>query len=130
MDFWKDKEKRIVIPTLFSEEAEKLAQVVGENGGKNKNKRSQLRKFFDEVVRLNTSANSEDSEGKPFDFILPQLHMLIAQAAYAKGRGLITEEFFNFIKDGINNVEDKDDLKVFTRFFEAFMGFYRIYRPN
>jgi len=116
--FYKDKEKRTLKPDLFSKTAEKLA--VEFSADEKFNRRSQVRKFYDEVQRLNTLAKNES-----WDDILPYIHMLIAKAAYAQGRKLVTEDFVNFIKKSIEQIEARKDLEVFSNLFEAFMGFYR-----
>lgn len=127
ISFYKDKEKRILDPVLFSKTAMDWAEKVHDRGGRNANKRSQLRKFFDEVIRLNSL-----SKGNPGDWdnILPYVNMLIAKAAYAQGRGKVTQEFVDLIKDCIDQVHKDRDLDVFANFFEAFIGFYRKYGEN
>ncbi|MBI9093104.1 MAG: type III-A CRISPR-associated protein Csm2 [Desulfobacterium sp.] len=127
--YWKDKSKKTINPKLFSTEAEKLAKdVASDNERSNKvNKRTQLRKFYDEVLRLNTLSRSNPGD---WDNILPYVQMLTAKVAYAKGRDLVSNNFLNFMKSGIEQVEDQDDLAVFSNFFEAFMGFYKQHGPS
>ena len=43
---WKDTEKKTLDPLLFSREADRLALQIG-NEDRNKNKGTQLRRFFD-----------------------------------------------------------------------------------
>jgi len=123
---WKDKANGKLEPTLFSVTAEKLAKEIGEED-RNLNKSSQLRRYFDEVVRLSTQAKAG---GADMDLLLPQVHMLVAKVAYAKGRKLVTDSFVEMMKSGIGQVNDKDDLRVFANFLESFMGFYKMYRPR
>jgi CRISPR-associated protein Csm2 len=125
IELWKDKPNRIIEPTLFSDKAEKFAEDLN-RAGQRVNKRTQIRKFYDEVLRLDS-----DSQRLPeqWDHILPRLHMLIAKAAYAKGRDLVSEDFVNFIKSAVNDIHAPEDLAVFANFFEALMGFYRLLRP-
>jgi len=131
-ELWKNKEKEILDPKLFSEEAEKLAKKIGEEGkeDRNKNKNSQVRRYFDEVVRLNTLAQQCDSDEEFNGKILPQVHMIIAKVVYAEGRNLVTRRFVSMMKDGINAIHDRKDLQVFTSFLESFMGFYKVYGPK
>ncbi len=126
IQLWKNKEKRELDPLLFSTIADQKAKDIGQEDPR-KNKGTQLRRFFDEVLRLNSQAQRPESQ---WDLILPQLHMMIAKTAYAKGRNLVTDSFVNLMKDSIHQVQDKDDLKVFTNFLESFMGFYKVYKPN
>lgn len=126
---WKDREKQLLDPELFSKKAEKLAIRIKEDikTNKNSNKRTQIRKFYDEAIRLNLTAKTRQDD---WNNIMPMIHMLTAKAAYAHGRKLISEKFMNFIKDSVNQIERPEDLNVFCNFFEAFMGFYRLHGPN
>ncbi|HFC46787.1 MAG TPA: type III-A CRISPR-associated protein Csm2 [Dissulfuribacter thermophilus] len=126
---WKDVGKRELDPLLFSKTARELAELIGEEGRGKRNKNSQVRRYFDEVVRLNTIAQEGDEEDMKYR-VLPQLHMLISKVAYAKGRNLITPSFEEMIKAGIEQVKDSEDLQVFTNFLESFMGFYKVYGPK
>ncbi len=131
--FYRETGKKLVEPKLFSDiaeqEAERIAkagQGTGRDARRNleKNKRTQLRKFYDEVVRLNTIVKGKPEE---WEIVLPYINMLIAKAAYALGRKLVTDEFVNFIKECVAQVQAPEDFDVFTNFFESFMGFYRKY---
>lgn len=124
---WKNSEQKILDPLLFSKIADELAKQVGEEGGEKNNKGSQLRKFFDEILRLDSLAQAQDAD---WNLILPRVHMVVAKVAYAKGRKLVTDSFVNLMRDGINQINTKEDLRVFTSFLEAFMGFYKMYKPK
>jgi CRISPR-associated protein Csm2 len=127
IQFYKDKEKRAINPTLFSTIAEERASTVYKSGGREANRRSQLRKFYDEVLRLNTLVKTNPAD---WDNILPFVNMLIAKAVYAQGRNKVSEDFVRMIKEGITQVQKKDDLEIFANFFEAFMGYYRQYNDK
>lgn len=131
--FWKDEKAKEVDPRLYSSQAEELAKELAaqhnQSRGK-RNKRTQIRKFYDEVVRLDQEAKQE-VEGSDWDkIILPRVHMMVAKAAYAKGRDLVSDEFLRFVRDSVNQVRHPDDLRVFAGFFEALMGFYRLHGPK
>ncbi len=127
IQFYKDKEKRVINPMLFSTIAEGWADTVHNSAGRDANKRSQLRKFYDEVLRLNTLVKTNPSD---WDNILPLVNMLIAKAVYAQGRSKVTEDFVRLLKNGIQQIQRKEDLEIFANFFEAFMGYYRKYGAN
>ena len=130
VQLWKDKEKKTIDPALFSERAETLSiQLAQEctDSKKKHNKRTQIRRFYDEVVRLNAEARSKDAN---WHEILPLVNMVVAKAAYAKGRDLVSDTFLNFVRDGVKQVQTPEDLNVFANFFEAFMGFYRMRCPK
>ncbi|MFH1293917.1 MAG: type III-A CRISPR-associated protein Csm2 [Pseudomonadota bacterium] len=127
--FWKDKANRKIDPTLFSIMAESLAKQLRADHDSSRgraNKRTQIRKFYDEVLRLDMEAKTRPQE---WDNILPLIHMMVAKAAYARGRNLVSDNFLNFIKTSIKQISAWDDLRIFANFFEAFMGFYRQHGP-
>jgi len=129
IEFWKDREKGTIDPELFSAKAERLAIDLSKDWKKNQrqNKRTQLRKFYDEVLRLYSEARANKAQ---WEHILPLVHMITAKAAYANGRGLVSDTFLNFIKTAISQVKEQKDLMVFANFFEAVMGFYRQHGPS
>lgn len=123
--FYRDRENRKLRPELFSKTAEDLAKnISGADSSGRLNRRTQLRKFYDEVLRLNMQSKANPSE---WDNILPYVNMLIAKGAYAEGRKLVTGEFVRFMQNSIQQIEKPEDLDVFANLFEAFMGFYKKY---
>jgi len=129
--FWKDREKQLVDPGLFSKTAEDLAKEIAKDSKniRNSNKRTQIRKFYDEIVRLTMLSKTRPKE--EWEQLLPLVHMITAKAAYANGRNnLISNKFMRFLKDSINQIKEPEDLNVFSNFFEAFMGFYRLHGPR
>ncbi len=123
--FWKDEAKGIVNPELFSEVANKWAEQIKTSGKNNRdrNKSSQLRKFYDEVLLFHGRVKSEEE----FQKMLPYIKILNAKAYYAEGRRLITKDFREFIQKSLSQINNKKDFDVFVKFFEAFMGFYKYY---
>ncbi|MGQ9689191.1 MAG: type III-A CRISPR-associated protein Csm2 [Desulfobaccales bacterium] len=125
LQFWSDRENGILNPTIFSKEAKELSKTLAGHKG---NKRTQLRKFYDEVLRLEQDAKNTPEDKWPN--ILARLHLLIPKAAYAQGRDLVSPEFVKFIQNAVNEIKAPQDLAVFANFFEAFMGFYKLDRPK
>ena len=134
--FYSDSRRTNINQNLFSSHAEEWAKKVCESGlvekrGKKKlekNKASQIRKFYDEVLKFSNDIKS----GEDFKLILPYLKMLNAKAAYAEGRKLITNEFKTFVKLSVEQITE-DNLKtfeLFSSFFEAFMGYYKYYESQ
>jgi len=122
--FWKDKSKKQIDPELFSRKAEELAEEIFNKGSSRLNKPTQIRKFYDEVLRFDSVVKTNPAE---FEAILPYLKMLNAKAAYAVGRDLISVEFKDFIQSALKQINDKEDFNLFAGFFEAFMGYYKFY---
>jgi len=129
IQFWKDRERKTIEPSLFSERAEDFAKVIASECVRNGklNKRTQIRKFYDEVLHLTSEAKRSPHQ---WDDILPLVNMVVAKAAYAKGRSLVSDSFLGFIRDSVTQVESVEDLNLFANFFEAFMGFYRLHGPS
>lgn len=124
IELWADPEKRIMNPKIFSVAADELSKMLA---GQRGNKRTQIRKFYDEVLRLDQDAKRPETQ---WENVKSRLHLLIPKAVYARGRELVSDEFVNFIRTSVNQVETPADLAVFASLFEAFMGFYRLDRPK
>ncbi|MEJ5329459.1 MAG: type III-A CRISPR-associated protein Csm2 [Desulfobaccales bacterium] len=125
ISLWADREKGVLNPLIFSKSARELSRTLAAQKG---NKRTQIRKFYDEVLRLDQAAKKENPERWPN--VLAQLHLLIPKAAYAQGRDLVSPEFVRFIQNSVEQVKLPQDLSVFANLFEAFMGFYKLDRPK
>lgn len=120
--FWKDKQKGQIDPELFSSKAEGIARKVFNEASRKVNNPTQLRKFYDEVLRFGSLLKSDPGD---FEKTLPYLKMLNAKATYAMGRDLISQSFKDFISGSLDQVRDKDDFEAFAGLFEAFMGYYK-----
>ena len=130
IEFWKDREKKVIDPELFSTKADLFASEIAKdckNSKEKLNKPTQIRKFFSEIVSLNMQAKTSPNG---WENILPLVHMVTAKAAYASGRGLISDRFLTFIKDSVSQVQEPHDLEVFNSFFESFIGFYKFHNPS
>ncbi|MGE4547745.1 MAG: type III-A CRISPR-associated protein Csm2, partial [Desulfurella sp.] len=64
---------------LFVDKAEKIAQSFNSGGIKG----TQIRKFYDEVLRLKLQIESADNQEEKFKEILPYIKMLIPKVVYA-----------------------------------------------
>lgn len=125
------KEKGKLDPELFSKKAKECAKIVfnERNTNDKANKPTQIRKFYDEVLRIDGVLKSLplEEQVKEFENMLPYLKMLNAKAAYHMGRDLITKEFKDFISQSLDQITTKEDFDIFVSLFEAFMGFYKYY---
>lgn len=134
VEFYSDHKSKTINPDLFSTHAESWANKVCQSGLNNKqdrlekNKISQIRKFYDEVITFSEYLRS----GEDYKTILPYIKMLNAKTAYAEGRKLVTEDFKNFIKQSLEFVTDDDPkaFSIFVGFFEAFMGYYKFFESK
>jgi CRISPR-associated protein Csm2 len=118
-------------PELFDEVAQAAAKTVSEN--RRRNKPSQIRKFFDELVMWESKLGSiRDGEERSARFreYLPFIRMLNAKVAYAEGRELVDKNFQALVGHCLKQVEDPATLRAFKLFFEAFLGYYKAFRPS
>ncbi len=120
--FWKDKAKKQIDPDLFSSKAEMLAKEIFKERNDKTNRPTQIRKFYDEVLRFHSMLKTTE-----FENILPYLKMLNAKAAYAMGRNLVSKGFKEFISTALDQIKDPDDFDAFKGLFEAFIGYYKFY---
>jgi CRISPR-associated protein Csm2 len=114
-------------PTLYSDIAEKAAKTVaGDNPRSQNNKPSQLRRFYDELVMLQGKVGSSPQH---FEQQHPFIQMLKAKVAYARGRDKVDENFASLLRHIVDQAKDQTTLKQARLFMEAFMAFYKVYRP-
>lgn len=113
-------------PELFNDTARKAAEVVS-NGDRNRNKSTQLRRFYDELVLWETRANQQPDK---FDEYLPFIRMINAKAAYAEGRKLVDRAFVNLLQQTLAEVKNLETLTACKLFWEAFTGFYKQLRQD
>lgn len=114
-----------VDPKLYSDIAERAAQNVAQD--RNKNKPAQLRRFYDELVLLHDKVIREPAK---FEEQQPFIQMLKAKVAYAAGRGNVDETFRSLLCQIVDQTVDVETLRQARLFMEAFMAFYKVYRPR
>ncbi|MBK1704364.1 type III-A CRISPR-associated protein Csm2 [Halochromatium glycolicum] len=112
-------------PELFNGIAKRCAATIGAN--KKRNKPSQLRRFYDELVMWQTKVGTDDAR---FQQVRPFILMLNAKAAYAEGRELVDKNFVALLERCLRQAEDARTLGYAKLFFEAFLGFYKEERPG
>ena len=114
--------------TLFSDIAQEKALTVREGSGRDSNKSTQLRKFYDELVMWFEKVHFErtpiEREAK-YTEVAPFIQMLVAKVAYAKGRGHVDDNLEKLFAHLIRQISDVESLKHAKLFMEAFMGFYK-----
>lgn len=113
-------------PELFDTLAERAAERIAND--RKKNKPSQLRGFYDEVITWDQRSRQWDDV--QFLEQLPLIRMLNAKVAYAKGRDLVDDTYFSLFRHLLGQVKNKKHLHNFKLFLEAFHGFYKVVRPE
>lgn len=119
-------------PDLFDSVAQQVARTLRPAANHGPNKRSQVRRFYDELLRFRARLPRAHapSAGEDVDFrrALPFIRMLNARAAYAaerKGEGgtLVSVEFTAFLRHLLAEVKDRETLANACTMFEAVIGF-------
>lgn len=118
------------IATLFSEDAEAFAKeldVSARAGGRDsdKNKSTQIRRFYDELVSWQDRIGDDEEKFKQY---IAFIRMLNAKAAYAEGRHLVTKDFVDWFKSCMTQVDSPKTLRNFKLHFEALLGFLKSLR--
>jgi CRISPR-associated protein, Csm2 family len=97
-------------------------------------KKTQLRKFFDQIKDLEHRLKSNEDLNK----IKIEVLTLIPKLAYSKGRKLIDDEFYNFmkalllrLKNDMNEKDDKEDVfEKFVNILESVLAYYTYHFPK
>jgi CRISPR-associated protein Csm2 len=117
-----------ISPTLYSDVAERAAQQVAQQiGGRDVNKGTQLRRFYDELIMLQGKVGSS---GERFAAQAPFVQMLKAKVAYAMGRKKVDANFNRLLRHVIDQIQDPATFVQAKLFMEAFMAFYKVHGPR
>lgn len=118
-------------PELFNSIAKEAAQDVA-RADPYRNKPTQLRRFYDELLlwEARVSQQPRESQAAKFAECLPFVRMLNAKAAYADGRKLVDRTFVDLMQHTLSEVTDAQTLTTCKYFWEAFMGFYKQERQD
>lgn len=102
-------------------------------GCMNKLKRSQLRKFFNEIKTLEYDLKTEENIKK----IKIRILSLIPKLAYSKGRDLIDENFYEFmktilskVKEDMNEENAQEVFEVFVKILESIVAYHTYHFPK
>ncbi len=116
---------------LFNRIAKQAAQAVA-RADQHRNKPTQLRRFYDELMLWETRVSQQPTEAQEAKFkeYLPFIRMLNAKAAYAEGRKLVDRTFVDLMHHTLNEVTSPQTLTTCKYFWEAFMGFYKQERQD
>ena len=108
---------------IFSDTARNAAEHISQN--KDKNKSTQLRKFYDELAMWHDKVFQAASREEAYQNAAPFIQMLRAKAAYSKGRSHVDDNFRAVFNQIIGQIHNADTLKNAKLFFEAVLGFRR-----
>ncbi len=108
--------------------ADKLAKKFGKSL-----KTTQLRKFFSAIKDI----NNDLKDGKSWGDVEGKYYLLKPKIANAKGRGLIPEEFYVFMKTCMAKIDHlgsdgdkKNNFNRFVEFLEAVVAYHKYHYPK
>lgn len=113
--------------TLFADIAQQAAHSLRESGG-DRNKSTQLRKFYDELVMWHDRVAFEktaDARAAKYRELAPFIKMMNAKVAYACGRGHVDKNFESLFSHLIRQIACPATLKHAKFFMEAVLGFLK-----
>jgi len=112
--------------TLFDTDAQEVAvELHAKAFDERKNKSTQIRRFYDELVGWQERIGGDEEKFKQYEAFIK---MLNAKAAYAKGRNLVTQDFVDWFRGCVAQVGDARTLNHFRLHFEAMLGFLKAIR--
>ncbi|WP_350316234.1 type III-A CRISPR-associated protein Csm2 [Pectobacterium aroidearum] len=110
---------------FFDTDAQQFADRLEQRG--KKDNPTQLRRFYDQLQQLEQRINGDEEK---LALYLPEIRMISAHLAYAKGRELISDTFCDTMQNLIRSIDTCQHLKNGRLFFEATLGFLRAIRHD
>jgi CRISPR-associated protein Csm2 len=95
-------------------------------------KTAQLRRFFGAIKTIERKMEEEDPENV-WDKVEAEFYLLKPKIAYARGRRLIPDEFYQVLRISLNKInvgsnEDKiANFKRFVNFLESIVAYHKFY---
>ncbi len=118
--YYKDEKKEILRKEYIVEYPRKLAWIFENDGGRDANKRSQLRKFYEYSLRVEKSIFYSENNFEKYE---ADINQLLPAVTYAKTRKVVSSKFVEFIDKNLKCIHDQKDFKAFIRHFEAILAF-------
>lgn len=97
---------------------EKIAKALDD---REKNKSTQLRKFYDYCIRIRDMLD----RGQSFGEVESDFCRLAAFAKYAESRSKVSGLFVDFIQKNVETVQSKEDFYAFLKHFEAVIAYIK-----
>lgn len=116
--YYKDKEKSNMKEDYVVKFSKQIAECLSSEG-REKNKSTQLRKYYDYTIRIKNSLRYENN----FDKVLPEIKRLSYFSEYAKTRGKVSNLFVDFINKNVEAINDTKDFLAFSIHFEAIIAY-------
>ena len=116
--YFEDKNKEILKCEYIVEYPKHIVLNLIRN--KDKNKSSQLRKYYDYIVRIKDTLKYDN---QIFNKVHVEINRLDYYVSYAESRGKVSRYFVDFIKKNLKNIKTKEDFFAFLKHFEAIIAY-------
>lgn len=122
--------KNIISPKDFADQGQ-VADVIAIEL-KDKMKPTQLRKFFHAVKEKERRVKGDKDSDNISSAINTELRLLIPELAYAKGRELITQDFYDLMRCCLSaeTLKTVGDLRVFMQFLTAILAYHKFHEKD
>ena len=133
MNKLKDQQKTlkdIITPEDFADQGQVADDIAIEL--KDKMKPTQLRKFFHAIKEKERKVKGDKDNDDIPSAINTELRLLIPELAYAKGRKLITQDFYDLMRSCLSaeKLRTVGDLRVFMQFLTAILAYHKYHEKE
>ncbi len=118
--YYLDPEKEKLKKEYITKYPKSIAKSLEHDGGKEANKRSQIRKFYEYLLRVDRKMHLKDND---YSMVEADLEALVPFVSYAGKRKLVSRLFQQFIEENVRAVRDEKDMRAFVKHFEALVAF-------
>lgn len=118
----KSETKLKVNPLYIIDYPIEIKNLMEKEGGKDKNKQSQIRKYYDYCLRIDQKLNHFKRD---YSFVEADVKDLIPKVTYARNRNVVSDVFVKFIEKNVNSIKDEKDYYAFIKHFEAIVAFMK-----
>jgi len=119
--YYDDQKKQILRKEYILSYAKDIKTKLELDGGYNKNKRSQIRKFYDYCIRIRQKLDAK----KDFAYVAADFANLDPMASMQKSRNVVSESFYDFIRMNVEAVQDERDFRAFVLHFQAIIAYMK-----
>lgn len=115
--YYEDAEKKVMRPEYIIKYPKEIVEELKQD--KNKNKSSQLRKYYEFVIRIKDRLRQTNTS---YEEMKSEIGRLIPFAEYALTRGKVSDYFQKFISKNVTAIHDEKDFMAFAKHFEAIIA--------
>ena len=120
--YYRDEEKENLNPDYIITYAKNIAEALEAEGGNECNKRTQIRKFYEYLLRVR---DKMDQKNGKFEYVEAELMELQPKANYACSRKVVSAIYVKFIEKNLEHVKDASDMWAFVKHFEAVIAYMK-----